>query len=46
MHNKKEKERQRREEGGKKGRKIVAFLEVTKSTLIRPFLVKKFRMKQ
>jgi len=38
--NKKEKERMRGEEGGKKGRKRMVFLEVTKPALIRPFLAK------
>ena len=30
------------EDGGKKGRKTMVFLEVTKPTLIRPFLAKEF----
>ena len=46
MYNKKEKERKRGEEGGKKGRKIMVFLEVTKPILIRPVLTKEFRMEQ
>ena len=44
MHNKKERERKRAEEGGKKGRKMMVFLEVTQPTLIRPFLAKEFRL--
>ena len=39
---KKEKERQKGEEGEKKGTKIMVFLEVTKPTLIRPLLAKEF----
>ena len=35
-------ERKRGEEGGKKGRKRMAFLEVKKPILIRPFLAKGF----
>jgi len=31
-------------EGGKKGRKIMAFFEVTKPTLIRPFLAKEISL--
>ena len=38
LYNKKEKERKRGEEGGKKGRKIMVFWVVTKTTMIRPFL--------
>ena len=34
--------RKRGEEGGKKGRKRMAFLEVKKPILIRPFLAKEF----
>ena len=41
---KKEKERQKGEEGEKKGTKIMVFLEVTKPTLIRPFLAKEFSL--
>ena len=44
LYNKKEKERKKGEEGGKKGRKIMVFLEVTKPTLIRPFLAKEFSL--
>ena len=40
LYNKKEKERQKGEEGGKQGTKIMVFLEVTKPTLIRPVLPK------
>ena len=40
LYNKKEKERKRGEEGVKKGRKRMVFLEVTKPALIRPFLAK------
>ena len=42
LYNKKEKERQKGEEGEKKGTKIMVFLEVTKPTLIRPLLAKEF----
>ena len=42
LYNKKEKERQKGEEGDKKGTKIMVFLEVTKPTLIRPLLAKEF----
>ena len=42
LYNKKEKERQKGEEGGKQGTKIMVFLEVTKRTLIRPLLAKEF----
>ena len=42
LYNKKEKERQKGEEGEKKGTKIMVFLEVTKPTLIRPLLGKEF----
>ena len=42
LYNKKEKERQKGEEGGKQGTKIMVFLEVTKPTLIRPLLAKEF----
>ena len=42
LYNKKEKERQKGEEGEKKGTKIMVFLEVTKPTLIRPLLAKDF----
>ena len=38
LYNKKEEERKRGEEDGKKGRKIMVFWVVTKTTLIRPFL--------
>ena len=44
LYNKKEKERQKGEEGGKQGTKIMVFLEVTKPTLIRPFLAKEFSL--
>ena len=44
LYNKKEKERKRGEEGGKKGQKIMVFLEVTKPTLIRPWLAKEYRL--
>ena len=44
LYNKKEKERKRGEEGGKKGQKIMVFLEVTKPTLIRPLLAKEYRL--
>ena len=44
LYNEKEKERKKGEEGGKKGRKIMVFLEVTKPTLIRPFLAKEFSL--
>ena len=44
LYNKKEKERKRGDEGGKKGQKIMVFLEVTKPTLIRPFLAKEFSL--
>jgi len=46
LYNKKEKERKKGEDGGKKGRKIMVFLQVTKPTLIRPLLTKEFRMEQ
>ena len=42
LYNKKEKERQKGEEGEKKGTKIMVFLEVTKPRLIRPLLAKEF----
>ena len=42
LYNKKEKERQKGEEGGKQGTKIMVFLEVTKPTWIRPLLAKEF----
>ena len=42
LYNKKEKERQKGEEGEKKGTKIMVFLEVTKPTLIRPLLAQEF----
>ena len=38
LYNKKEEERKRGEEDGNKGRKIMVFWVVTKTTLIRPFL--------
>ena len=44
LYNKKEKERQKGEEGGKQGTKIMVFLEVTKPTLITPFLAKEFSL--
>ena len=44
LYNKKEKERNMGHEGGKKGRKIMAFFEVTKPTLIRPFLAKEISL--
>ena len=42
LYNKKEKERQKGEEGETTGTKIMVFLEVTKPTLIRPLLAKEF----
>ena len=40
--------KKRKERGGKKegrkGRKIMVFLEVTKPTLVRPFLAKEFSL--
>ena len=42
LYNKIGKERQKGEEGEKKGTKIMVFLEVTKPTLIRPLLAKEF----
>ena len=42
LYNKIGKERQKGEEGGKQGTKIMVFLEVTKPTLIRPLLAKEF----
>ena len=44
LYNKKERERKRGEEGGKKGRKMMVFLEGTKPTLIRPFSAKEFSL--
>ena len=44
LYNKKEKERQTGEEGGKQGTKIMVFLEVTKPTLISPVLPKEFSL--
>ena len=40
---KKRKERGAKKEG-RKGRKIMVFLEVTKPTLVRPFLAKEFSL--